>query len=195
MKKKALLSVSDKEGILELAETLVKKDFEILSTGGTAALLKEKKIPVTLIENYTGFPEILDGRVKTLQPKIHAGILANRKINSHKTQMERLEFGLIDIVVVNLYPFEATVSKPGVTLEEAIENIDIGGITLIRAAAKNYESVAIISDIKDYKTVQDALEKDSSVSLEIRKIFALKAFQKTVEYDFAIHKYLVKNIK
>ncbi|OHD06846.1 MAG: hypothetical protein A2Y41_08110 [Spirochaetes bacterium GWB1_36_13] len=195
MKKKALLSVSDKEGILELAETLVKKDFEILSTGGTAALLKEKKIPVTLIENYTGFPEILDGRVKTLQPKIHAGILANRKINSHKTQMERLEFGLIDIVVVNLYPFEATVSKPGVTLEEAIENIDIGGITLIRAAAKNYESVAIISDIKDYKTVQDALEKDSSVSLEIRKIFALKAFQKTVEYDLAIHKYLVKNIK
>jgi len=194
MAKKALISVSKKDGIIPLSKKLEEKGYEILSTGGTAKMLQSSGIPVTLIENYTGFPEILDGRVKTLQPKIHAGILANRKLESHLAQMQELGFDLIDIVIVNLYPFEETVAKRGVTLQDAVENIDIGGITLIRAAAKNFESTAIVCEISDYDKVISDLDTNGFVSESTRKKLAVKAFAKTSEYDAAICNYLKKTI-
>ena len=145
--KTALISVSDKEGIAEFAKFLSKLKIEILSTAGTASLLKKKKIPVTLISDYTGQEEILDGRVKTTHPKIHAGILAVRKNKKHMKEIKKQGIKLIDMVVVNLYPFEKTVSDKKVKLKNAIENIDIGGISLIRAAAKNSEDIVVVDKI------------------------------------------------
>lgn len=194
MAKKALISVSDKQNIIPLAQSLVKAGYEILSTGGTASLLKKEGIPVILIEDYTGFPEILDGRVKTLQPKIHGGILANRTLSSHHEQMKTLGFEMIDIVIVNLYPFEETIAKEGVLLKEAVENIDIGGITLIRAAAKNFESVALICNPKDYPTAIKELEEKKEISLKTRKNLAIQGFSLSCAYDKAISLYFSQNL-
>lgn len=194
MAKKALISVSDKQNIIPLAQSLVKAGYEILSTGGTATLLKKEGIPVILIEDYTGFPEILDGRVKTLQPKIHGGILANRSLSSHHEQMKTLGFEMIDIVVVNLYPFEETIAKEGVLLKDAVENIDIGGITLIRAAAKNFESVALICNPKDYPTAIKELKENKEISLNTRKKLAIQGFSLSSAYDKAISLYFSKNL-
>ena len=146
----ALISVSDKTGVLELAGALTKLGIRILSTGGTAKLLADAGIAVTEVADYTGFPEMLDGRVKTLHPKVHAGILARRDLPEHVAAMQREGIDNIDLVVVNLYPFQATIAKPGCTFEDAIENIDIGGPTMVRAAAKNHAHVAIVTDPADY---------------------------------------------
>lgn len=151
--KQALISVSDKTGIIELAQGLNQLGIPILSTGGTAKLLQDKGIPVTEVSDYTGFPEMLDGRVKTLHPKIHAGILARRDLPEHVQAMEQSSIPTIDLVVVNLYPFSQTVAKPDCSLEDAIENIDIGGPTLIRAAAKNYQHVSVVTDAEDYSLI------------------------------------------
>ncbi len=157
-KKRALISVTDKSGIVELAQELVALGFEILSTGGTAKALQAGGIPVTEVSTYTGFPEILDGRVKTLQPKIHGGLLGRRDDPKHREQMEALGIEPIDLLVVNLYAFEKTVAKPGCTLEEAIENIDIGGPAMLRAAAKNFQDVTVLTDPADYPQVLSELK-------------------------------------
>ncbi len=191
---KAIISVSDKTGIVDFSKELSSLGYDILSTGGTARLLEEHKLKVTKISDFTGFDEILDGRVKTLHPKIYAGILAKRDNEDHIHQMKKLGLELIDVVAVNLYPFEETVSKPGVTLEEAIENIDIGGVTLIRASAKNFKDVIILSDFEDYSIFLEKIKKYGEISLQIRKDFARKAFRKTMEYDLAISNYLA-NLK
>ena len=165
MAKKAFLSVFDKSGIVDFAKGLVKLGFEILSTGGTQRELENAGIAVTNVSDITGFPECLDGRVKTLHPKIHAGILAMRGNEKHMQQLAELGVDTIDIVAVNLYPFKQTISKPDVTLEDAIENIDIGGPTMLRAAAKNWQDVASIVDSADYETVlQELAEKGGSVA-------------------------------
>ena len=153
MKRRALLSVSDKTGIVEFAKELNELGFEIVSTGGTAKAVADAGIPCTQVSDITGFPECLDGRVKTLHPMVHAGILAMRSNPEHMEQLERLEVTPIDVVAINLYPFKQTILKPDVTLEDAIENIDIGGPTMIRAAAKNWQDVAVIVDPADYATV------------------------------------------
>lgn len=190
MPKYALISVSDKTGLIPLAKKLVDSGYSLLSTGGTAQLLKDENLPVTLIEAYTGFPEILDGRVKTLQPKIHAGILANRALESHQKEIQKLGFNMIDVVIANLYPFQSVTSKKNVTLADAIENIDIGGVTLLRAAAKNYQGVTIICDPTDYPFLIDLLDKPEGISLAARQKLAIKAFGMTRDYDTAIAEYL-----
>ena len=152
MKKRALVSVSDKTGIVEFCKRLIACDFEIISTGGTAKALKDAGLPVIGISQLTGFPECLDGRVKTLHPIVHAGLLAMRSNAEHMSQLNELGINTIDVVAVNLYPFKATISKPGVAFEDAVENIDIGGPTMLRAAAKNYQDVAVVVDPKDYET-------------------------------------------
>ncbi len=149
----ALISVSDKSGVLEFAKGLHALGVKILSTGGTAKLLSDNKIPCTEVADYTGFPEMLDGRVKTLQPKVHAGILARRDLPEHVATLKKHDIPTIDLVVVNLYPFAATIAKAGCTLEDAIENIDIGGPTMVRSAAKNHAHVAIVTDPADYTDV------------------------------------------
>ncbi|MCK4532090.1 MAG: bifunctional phosphoribosylaminoimidazolecarboxamide formyltransferase/IMP cyclohydrolase, partial [Candidatus Aenigmarchaeota archaeon] len=156
--KRALISVTDKKGIVEFAKSLEKLGVEIISTGGTAKLLKKKGVKVTYIGDYTGFPEIMNGRVRTLHPKIHGGILAVRENRKHMKQIENLDIQTIDMVVVNLYQFEKTVEDPGVKIEEAIENIDIGGPSLIRAAAKNYKDVVVVTDPEEYNTVVTQLK-------------------------------------
>ncbi|MCD4740660.1 bifunctional phosphoribosylaminoimidazolecarboxamide formyltransferase/IMP cyclohydrolase [archaeon] len=186
--KKALISVSDKTGIVDFAKALQKKDIEILSTGGTAKTLKEAGIKVTEVSYYTGFPEIMNGRVKTLHPKIHAAILANRKDPAHMKQLEDLEIEPIDLVVTNLYPFEDTIAKP-VQLFEAIEKIDIGGPSMVRAAAKNHDSVCILTNPKEYTPFLEELET-GAISEETRRKLAIKAFQLTAHYDTIIEKYL-----
>ena len=153
LSKQALISVSDKTGVIEFAESLEKIGYNILSTGGTAKALSAAGIAVTEIGNYTGFPEMLDGRVKTLHPKVHAGILARRDLDQHAASLREHEIPTIDLVVVNLYPFAATVAMPDCSLEDAIENIDIGGPTMVRAAAKNWEHVGVITRPEDYHTV------------------------------------------
>ncbi|HVU22650.1 MAG TPA: bifunctional phosphoribosylaminoimidazolecarboxamide formyltransferase/IMP cyclohydrolase, partial [Opitutus sp.] len=195
MAKFALLSVSDKRGLAEFATALVQQHgFTLLSTGGTARLLAEKGLPVTEVSEHTGFPEMMEGRVKTLHPKIHGGLLCRRDKAEHLAQAERNGIALIDLVVVNLYPFEATVAKPGVTLEEAIENIDIGGPSMLRSAAKNHEAVTVVCDPADYDAVLAAFAAEKSgdaVALaELRRKLALKVFQRTGSYDTAIAKYL-----
>ena len=192
MIERAIISVYDKTGIVEFADELVKLGCEILSTGGTSRLLDEHHIKVKKISDFTAAEEILDGRVKTLHPKIYAGILADQDNEDHKHQIKQLNYEYIDIVVVNLYPFEEVVAKPGVTLADAIENIDIGGVTLIRAAAKNFKHVLIITDPKDYKPILNRLKKYKEVDLKTRKILAAKAFKRTVLYDKAIAGYLNK---
>jgi phosphoribosylaminoimidazolecarboxamide formyltransferase/IMP cyclohydrolase len=187
---KALISVTDKAGIVEFARELVQLDFEILSTGGTAKTLKAAGLPVTEVSAYTGFPEILDGRVKTLQPKIHGGLLGRRQDPRHREQMRALDIEPIDLLVVNLYAFEKTVAQPGCTLEEAIENIDIGGPALLRAAAKNYPEVTVLTDPNDYPRVLQELKTNGRTSSATRFYLAKKVFDLTQRYDGAISHYL-----
>ena len=187
---RALISVSDKTGILEFAQSLRGHGVEILSTGGTAKLLRDAGVAVTEVADYTGFPEMLDGRVKTLHPKIHAGILGRRDLPAHVAQMKTHGFAPIDLVVVNLYPFRETVSRANVTLAEAIENIDIGGPAMVRSAAKNYAGVAVVTDPEDYAAVAKELSDDGGLSSATRFRLACKAFSHTAEYDGAISNYL-----
>lgn len=189
MKKRALISVSDKTGIVEFARVLVKYGYEIVSTGGTARVLQENGVEVIGISEVTGFPECLDGRVKTLHPSIHAGLLAIRKNEEHMRQINELNIKPIDMVVINLYPFKETIQKPGVTLEEAIENIDIGGPTMLRAAAKNYQDVAVIVDPADYDTVIRELEQNGDISSELKFRLCAKVFSHTAHYDALITGY------
>ena len=187
---RALISVSDKTGVLEFAQSLRGHGVEILSTGGTAKLLRDAGVAVTEVADYTGFPEMLDGRVKTLHPKIHAGILGRRDLPEHVAQMKTHGFPPIDLVVVNLYPFRETVARPNVTLAEAIENIDIGGPAMVRSAAKNYAGVAVVTDPQDYAAVAKELSDDGGLSSATRFRLACKAFSHTAEYDGAISNYL-----
>ncbi len=189
---RALISVSDKQGILSFAKKLAEMNIEIISTGGTAKLLREGGVSVLKISDITGFPECLDGRVKTLHPKIHGGILAMRDNPDHQRQLQELDITPIDIVVVNLYPFKNTIEKENVDLEEAIENIDIGGPTMLRSAAKNYTDVAVITDPVDYDVVVDELQKTGKVSKETKYNLALKVFEHTSQYDTMIATYLRK---
>ena len=165
---KALISVSDKTGIVEFAKELEKSGVEIISTGGTYKKLKEEGVKAIEISELTGFPECLDGRVKTLHPKVHAGILAIRSNENHMKQLKELDVDTIDFVVVNLYPFKQTILKDGVKREEAVENIDIGGPTMLRSAAKNYQDVAVITDPSDYKKVLTELKENGQVSLDTK---------------------------
>ena len=187
--KRAFLSVFDKTGIVEFAAGLVSMGFEILSTGGTQKALELAALPVTNVSDITGFPECLDGRVKTMHPAIHAGILAMRANPDHMAQTDRLGVGLIDIVAVNLYPFKATISKPDVTLEDAIENIDIGGPTMLRAAAKNWQDVASIVDPADYGRVLEEL-KTGGITKQTKFALCVKVFEHTAAYDALISGYL-----
>jgi phosphoribosylaminoimidazolecarboxamide formyltransferase/IMP cyclohydrolase len=187
----ALLSVSDKTGLVEFATDLIRvHGFVLLSTGGTAKLLAQHGLPVTEVSQHTGFPEIMEGRVKTLHPKIHGGLLCRRDHPGHLAQAKENGIDLIDLVVVNLYPFEETVAKPGVTREEAIENIDIGGPSMLRSAAKNHESVTVVCDPADYNRVLAALAGPAEAAAQLRRDLALKVFQKTSAYDAAIARYL-----
>ena len=186
--KRALISVSDKSGIAEFAQSLASLNIEILSTGGTAKLLQDKNIPVIEVSDYTGFPEMMAGRVKTLNPKIHGGILARRGID--EKVMSENNINAIDLVVVNLYPFQKTISNPDCSLEEAIENIDIGGPAMLRSSAKNHASVTVVVDSSDYQSVLDELNTSGDTSLLTRKKLALKAFEHTAQYDGAIANYL-----
>jgi len=189
--KRALVSVSDKNGVVELCAALKKSGVEILSTGGTARELQGNNIPVTEVSDYTGFPEILDGRVKTLHPKIHGGLLALRGNPAHMQTLKEYNIGLIDMVVVNLYPFEKTVAKTGVTREQAIENIDIGGPSMLRSAAKNHQSVAVVSSPEQYPGLIEELEiNKGSLSEETCKKLAAAVFRTTAAYDTAIGNYL-----
>jgi phosphoribosylaminoimidazolecarboxamide formyltransferase/IMP cyclohydrolase len=189
--KRALISVSDKSGVVELAKALVDMNVEILSTGGTAGILRQHGIEIREVSDYTGFPEMLDGRVKTLHPKIHGGLLGQRENPDHVKTMAKHGIEAIDIVVVNLYPFEATVAKPGCTLEEAIENIDIGGPAMIRSAAKNYRDVTVVVDPGDYDDlIVELRENDGEISARTRFRLAKKVFHMTAKYDGAISNYL-----
>lgn len=188
---RALISVTDKSGIVEFGQFLAGRQVEILSTGGTAKILREGGVPVTEVSDFTGFPEMLDGRVKTLHPKVHAGILARRDLARHLEQMQQQNLGFIDLVVVNLYQFEQAVATPGCTLEDAIENIDIGGPTLLRAAAKNYPAVTVVVDPADYALVIHEMKlNQGATSLSTRFALARKVFQLTHAYDGAIYHYL-----
>jgi phosphoribosylaminoimidazolecarboxamide formyltransferase/IMP cyclohydrolase len=189
---RAIVSVSDKTGVTDFAKGLSQLGFEIFSTGGTKKALAEAKVPVKSVSEITGFPEILDGRVKTLHPMVHGGILANRKIAAHMEELKKHNIGEINLVAVNLYPFVQTVSKEGVTLDEALENIDIGGPTMIRAAAKNFPSVMVVVDPADYPLVLEKLKK-GDLDLDERKRLAQKAFQHVALYDTAISQYLRKD--
>ena len=191
--RRALISVSDKTGIAELARGLEQQGVDIISTGGTADLLRKEKIPVREISSFTAFPEVLDGRVKTLHPRVHGGLLYKRGNAKHEAEARECGFEPIDLVVVNLYPFEATIAKPGVKLAEAIENIDIGGPSMIRSAAKNYESVTVVVDPADYDAVLENIrDNEGETTLRLRERLAIKAFGRTAEYDRAISSFLNK---
>ena len=192
----ALLSVSDKTGIVDFADGLVRSGYEIISSGGTHAVLQAEGIPVMKVSEYTGSPEILNGRVKTLHPKIHGGILAQRGNPAHDLDRNANDIGLIDIVAVNLYPFKETVAKPDVTLSDAIENIDIGGPSMVRSAAKNYKDVAVMTNPHQYGIYLDAMNGNiSSVTVDqLRKQFMLEAFKHTAEYDAAISSWMSENV-
>ena len=186
----ALLSVSDKTGVLELARELSALGVKLLSTGGTARLLADAGLPVTEVAQYTGFPEMLDGRVKTLHPKVHGGLLARRDVPEHMAALRDHGITTIDLLVVNLYPFEATVAKPGCTLEDAIENIDIGGPAMVRSAAKNWQDVAVLTDATQYAGVLANLKADGVVSRATKFALAVAAFNRIAIYDAAISDYL-----
>lgn len=187
--KRALLSVSDKTNLLDFAKQLNARGIELLSTGGTAKLLADNGVPVTEVSDYTGFPEMMDGRVKTLHPKIHGGILARRGVDDEV--MKKHDIPGIDLIIVNLYPFAETIAQEGCTLEEAIENIDIGGPTMVRAAAKNHAHVSIVVNPSDYGLIEEELEKnDGSISKDLRFKLATKAFEHTAGYDGMIANYL-----
>src|SRR5512145_370956 len=190
MTKKALISVSDKTGVVEFARSLAQSGFRLLSTGGTAKLLAEQGLAVTEVAAYTGFPEILDGRVKTLNPRIHAGLLARRPDPAHMKSLQEHGIDPIDLLVVNLYPFEQTVAKPGCGFDDAIENIDIGGPAMLRAAAKNHESVAVVVDPGDYGCLLEELKEKGAVGSTTRLALAKKVFAHTSRYDGAIANYL-----
>jgi len=190
---RALISVSDKKGVAAFAHELEKQGVDIISTGGTAKLLRKNKIPVRDISSFTSFPEVLEGRVKTLHPRVHGGLLYKRDNPKHVAEARECGFEPIDLVVVNLYPFEETVAKPEVTLAEAIENIDIGGPSMIRSAAKNYQSVTVVVDPADYEVVLENMrDHDGETTLKLREHLAIKAFLKTSGYDRAISTFLNK---
>jgi phosphoribosylaminoimidazolecarboxamide formyltransferase/IMP cyclohydrolase len=191
MLKRALLSVSDKTGLVDFARTLAQHHIELIASGGTAKMLTDAGVPVTPVEKLTGFPEMLGGRVKTLHPAIHAGILA-RRTPEHLAELSAHHLAPIDLVVVNLYPFQATIAKPGTTLDEAIEQIDIGGVALLRAAAKNLNAVTVICDPADYVLVADEITQTGETSQDTRARLARKAFQHTALYDAAIAEYLAR---
>lgn len=191
---RALLSVSDKTGIIEFAKELEAQGVEIISTGGTHKILEENGVKVTGISDVTGFPECLDGRVKTLHPAVHGGILAMRDKPEHMQQLKDLNIETIDIVAINLYPFKETIMKPGVSFEDAVENIDIGGPTMLRSAAKNHRDVAVICDPADYAKVVEELKAEKAVSASTKYNLALKVFQHTAAYDAMIAEYLRKRI-
>jgi phosphoribosylaminoimidazolecarboxamide formyltransferase / IMP cyclohydrolase len=191
--RRALISVSDKTGIAAFARALERQGVDIISTGGTAQLLRKEKIPVREISSFTAFPEVLDGRVKTLHPRVHGGLLYKRGDVKHEAEARECGFEPIDMVVVNLYPFEATIAKAGVTLADAIENIDIGGPSMIRSAAKNYESVTVVVDPADYDAVLENIRDNrGETTLKLRERLAIKAFVRTANYDRAISSFLNK---
>jgi phosphoribosylaminoimidazolecarboxamide formyltransferase / IMP cyclohydrolase len=188
---RALISVSNKKGVAAFARALEKQGVDIISTGGTADLLRKEGVPVRDISSFTDFPEVLEGRVKTLHPRVHGGLLYKRGNELHEQQAKEQGFQPIDLVVVNLYPFEATIKKPGVTLAEAIEQIDIGGPSMIRSAAKNYESVTVVVDPADYDSIlEDMRDHEGETTLKLRERLAIKAFIKTSDYDRAISNFL-----
>ena len=187
---RALLSVSDKTGLVPLARALVAANVQLISTGGTAKALREAGLPVTDLSAHTGFPEMLDGRVKTLHPKVHGGLLFVRGKPEHETAIRQHGIEPIDMVVVNLYPFEQTVAKPDVALEEAIENIDIGGPSMLRSAAKNHASVTVVVDPADYATIIEQVQAQGNTTLELRRRLAAKVFARTSAYDGAIAEHL-----
>jgi len=191
--KRALISVSDKTGVAELARELTGFGAEILSTGGTARYLAGQGIAIRPIDHFTGHPEILDGRVKTLHPRVHAALLARRDLEDHLAQCRKLGIELIDLVVVNLYPFEKTVAAGGVTLEEAVEQIDIGGPTMLRSAAKNFAGVAVVTSPAQYPEVIEQLRANGGgLNLALRFELARAVFSRTSAYDRAITEYLAK---
>lgn len=187
---KALISVSDKTGIVEFAKGLVALGWEILSTSGTMKLLKESGVPVTSVSDVTGFPEICDGRVKTLHPKIHGALLARRDIPEHMKELKDNDIDTIDLVCVNLYPFRETIAKPDVTMEDAVEHIDIGGPSMLRSAAKNWESVTVVCNPADYETILSEIKADGNTTRETRLKLSAKAYTHTAEYDMAISTYM-----
>ena len=187
---KALISVSDKTGVVEFARTLAALGWEILSTSGTMRLLQEAGLPVTAVSEVTGFPEICDGRVKTLHPKIHGALLARRDLPDHMKQLADNGIAPIDLVCVNLYPFRETIARPGVTMEDAVENIDIGGPSMLRSAAKNWESVTVVTDPADYATVLEEIRAEGRTTRATRLQLSAKAYTHTAEYDSAIATYM-----
>lgn len=192
MTKRALISVSNKDGILEFAKELVALGYEILSTGGTKKMLQDNNVAVTAVDEVTKFPEILDGRVKTLNPMIHGGLLGKFDDASHQAQMNEHGIEPIEIVCVNLYPFVETISKPNVTWDDAIENIDIGGPTMLRSAAKNHQYVTVIVDSNDYATVLEELQANGATTIETRRKLAAKVFRHTAAYDSYISNHLTE---
>jgi phosphoribosylaminoimidazolecarboxamide formyltransferase/IMP cyclohydrolase len=191
--RRAVISVSDKEGIVELAKELNTMGIELLSTGGTAKALRDSGIPVKDVSEYTGFPEMLDGRVKTLHPKVHGGLLSRRNNPKDMDEIKKHGIDTIDMVVVNLYPFEATISKQGVTFADAIENIDIGGPTMLRSASKNFQDVAVLVDPSDYeKVIKEMKDLQGDLSYKTRLELAKKVFSHTSRYDTIITEYLSK---
>ena len=187
---KALISVSDKTGVVEFAKGLVALGWEILSTSGTMKLLKESGVPVTSVSDVTGFPEIWDGRVKTLHPKIHGALLARRDIPEHMKELKDNDIETIDLVCVNLYPFRETIAKPDVTMEDAVEHIDIGGPSMLRSSAKNWESVTVVCNPADYETVLSEIKAGGNTTRETRLKLSAKAYTHTAEYDMAISTYM-----
>ena len=188
--KRALLSVSDKDGIVDFARALAARGIELLSTGGTAKLLAQAGLAVIEVSDYTGFPEMLDGRVKTLHPKVHGGLLARRDLPEHMTALAAHGIGTIDLLVVNLYPFQRTVADPACTLDDAIENIDIGGPAMLRAAAKNYGGVAVVVEPSDYARVLAEVQATGGVADATRFDLARKVYAHTAQYDAAIANWL-----
>src|SRR5437868_1088496 len=186
----ALLSVSDKSGLIDFAKILVAANVELISTGGTAKAIRDAGLPVKDISAHTGFPEMMDGRVKTLHPKVHGGLLYIRGNATHEAAVQQHGITPIDLVVVNLYPFEATVAKPGVQLHEAIENIDIGGPSMLRSAAKNHASVTVIVDPADYVSVAEQIKANGNTDVTTRRRLAAKVFARTAAYDGAIANHL-----
>ena len=189
---RALISVSEKNGLLPLAQTLAKANIEIISTGGTAKTLREAGLAVKDITEHTGFPEMLDGRVKTLHPKVHGGLLFIRGNAVHEAAVKAHGITPIDLVIVNLYPFEQTVARPGVSLHDAIENIDIGGPSMLRSAAKNHDSVTVVVDPGDYAEVCRQISETGNTTLEFRRQLAAKVYARTAAYDAAIAAHLQK---
>src|SRR5271163_2428845 len=194
MPKRALLSVSDKTGLVDFARTLVSAGYELISTGGTSKALRDAGLKVADISDITGFPEMLDGRVKTLHPKVHGGLLFLRDNEEHRQQAQAHQIEAIDLVVVNLYPFEQTISKPGVDLAHAIENIDIGGPSMLRSAAKNYRSVTVITDPADYTIAAAEIAAHGDTTLATRERLAAKVFRTTGYYDALIAGYLASRL-